>query len=326
MSFKKKSVVFEPFILKFLEKSPIIFCDIGARDDIPEPWRSVENAVKRAIFVVGFEPDPIECEKLNTEFEGKRIYIPFAVWKSAEDVALNLAAVKSTSSIHPPNLEVIKEYEEENWRPRVTESEVIIKAVSLDEVYKEYNDDCDFMKIDTQGSEFEILSGARKLLDESCFGITLETWTKEVHKGQKLTHDIMKLMDENGFELFDVELSAQWKRKVTKQKLFHRKQVIGLDLLYLKKQDKFFENSPPIEKVVRFAVVADLWGCSDYAISILEHAKKLHYGESIIDNLISAILNKRGNQRIKNEFIRSIVYKLGRRFYGSDFVEYPSIH
>ena len=58
----------------------------------------------------------------------------------------------------------------------------------------------DAIKIDTQGHEFEVLSGFGDLL-QHCLGIELEAQFYPLYQGQKLLHDIAALLDAFGLVL-----------------------------------------------------------------------------------------------------------------------------
>ena len=49
----------------------------------------------------------------------------------------------------------------------------IISTHKLDDVLKDY-EASDFIKIDAEGADFEILLGARKQMDKNCLGIQIE--------------------------------------------------------------------------------------------------------------------------------------------------------
>jgi FkbM family methyltransferase len=58
----------------------------------------------------------------------------------------------------------------------------------------------DFLSLDTQGSEYEILLGARDALANSICGLIVEVAFSEVYRGQKRFQDIYDLLDGAGFD------------------------------------------------------------------------------------------------------------------------------
>ena len=57
-----------------------------------------------------------------------------------------------------------------------------------------------FLKIDTQGYELEVLSGAHNTLDRALY-VYIEASFVELYKGSPLAHDVMARMQELGFEV-----------------------------------------------------------------------------------------------------------------------------
>jgi len=44
---------------------PFVICDVGARNFLNEPWKTLSRSNKDTIKIIGFEPDKIECKKLK---------------------------------------------------------------------------------------------------------------------------------------------------------------------------------------------------------------------------------------------------------------------
>ena len=61
----------------------------------------------------------------------------------------------------------------------------------------------DFIKIDTQGSELDILEGSLDFLSRTV-GIEVEMEFVEVYKGQPLFDEVNSFLTRNGFNLFDI--------------------------------------------------------------------------------------------------------------------------
>jgi FkbM family methyltransferase len=57
----------------------------------------------------------------------------------------------------------------------------------------------DFLSLDTQGSEADILDGARRTIDENTVAIVSEVEFQELYEGQPLFHDVAARLEEFGF-------------------------------------------------------------------------------------------------------------------------------
>lgn len=83
---------------------------------------------------------------------------------------------------------------------RVVKS-IDIDIVTLDSILEKNGiQKPDFLSIDTEGSEYEILQGAQELLDKNILGVVVETAFKQLRKDQKLFGDINGLLTASGFE------------------------------------------------------------------------------------------------------------------------------
>ena len=61
-----------------------------------------------------------------------------------------------------------------------------------------------FLKIDTQGYEFQVLQGCQKIL-EKFKGILVEVSLVELYEGQKKWLEIVDLIQSHGFKLWSVD-------------------------------------------------------------------------------------------------------------------------
>ncbi len=269
MSFVERAALFRPEIGHALEEMPLVVVDVGARGRLVEPWGSFAERFPKAITIIGFEPDPEECDRLNRTCEANARYLPYALWEDDRTIPVHIAERASTSSVHPPNFTLLRDYQPKHWQPRQTVKTVEVAAKPLDALLDEATQP-DFIKIDTQGAELQIIRGARTVLREACFGCTLETWTAEVHAGQGLSFEIMAEMHGLGFRLGDLERVALWRRDDERLQA-DRGELIGMDLLYFRDLDAFAE-SQPAPRLIKAALIADVWGFRAMALALLDKA------------------------------------------------------
>jgi FkbM family methyltransferase len=90
-----------------------------------------------------------------------------------------------------------------------------IYSYTLDEIAKKYDKDFDFIKIDTQGSELDILRGGLNTISKSKF-IMIECSTikeKLYNKGSYHIDEIIDFMEKNNFKkYFTVEEHLWWEK------------------------------------------------------------------------------------------------------------------
>lgn len=104
-----------------------------------------------------------------------------------------------------------------------------LPMVTLDSIVKKRNlKNIDFIKLDTQGSELNILKGAKKTILHTEF-ILLETQNLEYNLGAPDTCDVLLFMKNLGFQLFDI----------TEIHHLPTGEMLQVDLLFARNDSKF---------------------------------------------------------------------------------------
>ncbi len=131
-----------------------IFCDIGARYGLEEPWKSYRNLID----VISFEPDQEEFAELDQKIEGQDSVLPYALSNEIHKATLNLTKNRGCSSLYEPNHTFLHRFPDEE---RFTvEKKEAIDATTLDNLYHQsIIRELDFLKMDVQGAELDILQG-----------------------------------------------------------------------------------------------------------------------------------------------------------------------
>lgn len=315
----RNSYLLRPEFSNHHEK-PLAYVDVGARGSLDRPWSLMPS---RSLLVVGFEPDEAECKRLNQEAAIGRCYIPAAIWSKAGQVPFHLAKIRTCSSVYPPNTNLLSPFDQQHTDCRQTDKIISFPAITLDAALAEQKISCDFLKIDTQGAEYDILEGGELSLQRDVLAVLVETWSFEVHQGQKFTSDVMSLMRANGFNLFDVGIAAAWKRKTaSKYKVEGKRQVIGFDLLFLKNVDQLVTQSLPISKFTKLSAIAEIFGFPDYALEVLDSCRGPAETTSMVDEARKIIIQ---NSNRRSSLSQRIIRKLGR-LTGAKVEDYPSLH
>jgi hypothetical protein len=171
------------------------------------------------------------------------------------------------------------------------------RVMTLDHVFKKNQMlTIDFLKLDVQGSELDILKGATDLLKHSLLGAKIEVEFVELYKGQPLFPDIHRFMTDSGFELIDIERAFRKRKEY--QRFLGKGQLVFGNALYFRKLDSFFEMidrgklSEPAEiKIIKLILIAVIYGMHDYAVSLLMRAKKEGYlGEKTAREMFNDIM------------------------------------
>lgn len=257
--------------------------DVGSSFNLFEPFNYIEQAWTKDLHILCFEPNK---ETVVTDSVATRININKALWNQETEISFYVAKEKSKSSVHPPNIQLIDKFLEKDWLDRQTEKKIKLKATTLDSIIKENNFRADFLKIDSQGSEFEILEGSIDSLNKGIFGALLETWSYPFHKNQKLTYEVMELMNQHGYFLADLNKGGYYRRRILDSSSLFVGQIGQIDLLFFETFEKFTSIKRNSDEIIKAACLADLYGMADYGTQILDYYKKF-------DRVISKIVKKR---------------------------------
>jgi len=244
---------------RFLESNQIhlTLVDIGARGEIQKIWNPLKNNIK----FIGFEPDKDAYSVLNSSNKkNKNEYYNVALSERNEEKKLFVTKDPFCSSLYKPNIEKIKIYESQNWKTKTVQHEINISCTKLDYVI---NSCIDYIKIDTQGSELNILKGAEKTLLEQNPIVTCETWCTEVYRNAPMFNHIINYMVSLGYEVFDIETAAAWKYG-NSSRIISRKRKIGFEVMFVKSHSKLNNNDK--ESLIKHSLLLDYLGFRDYAL------------------------------------------------------------
>jgi FkbM family methyltransferase len=146
--------------------------------------------------VIGFEPQPAECAKLNALALPGRRYLPYAIANGMRR-SFYVTNTGMTSSLLKPNLRIAGLFNSLAEYMQVT-AIANVNTVRLDDVAEVRAQGCDLLKIDTQGSEAEILAHAGETL-KSCLVVQTEVEFVQLYEDQPLFADVDQLLRGQGF-------------------------------------------------------------------------------------------------------------------------------
>ncbi len=165
--------------------------DVGAMNLGEEIYAPLLELKRGA--VLGFEPVPEECEKLNAAGTSHR-YLPYAVGDGRRR-RFHICNYPMTSSLFPPNTELLDLYQNLGELVRVVR-EVEVKTVRLDDIPEAR--ETDFLKMDVQGAELDILLGAPVTLTNAVV-VHTEVEFVPLYNGQPLFAEVDQELRRRGF-------------------------------------------------------------------------------------------------------------------------------
>jgi FkbM family methyltransferase len=300
-------------------ETPVVYVDVGAREGIAPPFSYFADD---KLKVVGFEPDPVEAENLKRRFPNREYY-PFAVWSERARRKIYLNKDAATSSLFPPNTEYNSNYEDYHWKNRFVVREVEVQCESLDGMLKEAPD---FIKLDTQGAEYEIIQGARRILQEGAPIVVAETWLRPVYIGQKTADKVIELMASMGYSVFDSEVAAAWRHRTSSKASTGCKQkLIGWELLFVKDAEKILEAKLSEDRFTKLCALLELYGFRDYALFLIE---KSAFDSAYKSKLTSKFeINHTWEQKFDRDFMNNRLFRKIKKTLGfPPPVLYPKLH
>jgi len=244
---------------------------LGLADDYgSQDWRLFAPN----LTIYGFDADQDACDVANANLAARNInwqefHIPLALGKNQEEKTLYVTNQPMCSSLYPPNHEFIRRFAGMMELSGLSFS-VEIETTTLDDFCQaEGVSEIDFLQIDVQGADLDVLQGAETLLSHSGLAIQIEVEFSPLYENQPLFADVDQYLRVRDFSLFGLELS-QWNRSVVTYDLgIGRRQLLWADAFYLRDlvnpKAKFTKTPLTLFKL---ACIADILNFSDYALEL----------------------------------------------------------
>jgi len=187
--------------------SAIKYFEIDLVLDVGANKGQFASSLRRSGFIgkiVSFEPLESAYSELKKASKNDRLWevnSRVAIGDHDGNIEINIAGNSVSSSILP----MLKSHSDVARGSEYVGKESV-NIVKLDTVSKQYLKDAiyPFLKIDTQGYEWQVLDGATEILSRFK-GILCEMSLVELYKGQHLWMDILSRLENEGFTLWSIE-------------------------------------------------------------------------------------------------------------------------
>ena len=202
--------------------------DVGARFGIGYPWNTAKSGNLNVILV---EPDPQEAELLRKHHKGD--ILPYALWSKETELVLNINNSPGTSSVLEPNMSFLCQFDDSQRFE--AKKKITISTKTIDDLDRNSKlTDVDFMKIDVQGAELDVLKGGVNYLKNNLVGLESEVEFSSIYQDQPLFSELeIFVRQELGLELWDIRKNY-WKYSQSRYKNPTKGRLIFGDALFLR--------------------------------------------------------------------------------------------
>ena len=233
------------YLLESNLKKNFTLLDIGAADGVNAKW----NIISKKSNIILVEPHKKSAQRLKN----KGLNVIESVLNSEDNKEVKFYSTKKAtcSSFYKPNFNHLKKFSDSD-RFKIISEEVFVSK-SLDTEIKKFSQP-DFIKIDTEGSELDILKGSNETL-QNVHGLEVECSFNQLREGQPLFNEVRDYLEKKGFIFIDFVTMIRWEKESFS---FHGQPQIT-DALFLKNEEivikKFLSNEINLDDLINYIVV-----------------------------------------------------------------------
>ncbi len=232
---------------------PVTIIDVGA---MLEGKNRFDGLLEKGLArVIGFEPDPTEYQKLKPREDERHAFLPYFVG-NGKSATFHRCRYNGCSSLYRPNRKLLDLFTSlgdpaNGFFEVLSTSEVM--TVRLDDI--EEAKKCDFLKVDVQGAELDVLKGASRTLGHAAV-VELEVEFVPLYEDQPLFAEIDSHMRSHGFLLHkfaDIAGRAMQPFTLDQNPFKPLSQVLWANAVYIKDFTRFDQLSS--DMLLKTAVV-----------------------------------------------------------------------
>ncbi|MEM8780717.1 MAG: FkbM family methyltransferase, partial [Cyanobacteria bacterium P01_G01_bin.49] len=283
-----------------LQDLQFLICIVGSRQLSSTEGRSW-TALEPNLTILGFDADEDACDQDNARLAQQPIswterYIPLALSDKVEEKTLYVTNAVHCSSLYPPNEALLSRFMGMKDGIKL-DFTIDLPTTTLEQFCQDEDiQQIDFLQVDVQGADFDVLKGAGSLLDKTVLGLQIEVEFAKMYQNQPLFPEIDQYCQTQGFALFDLITKDGWCRRPRACSPIFSSQRIGqllwADALYLRdpihNEKSSIWQSPTT--ILKLACIADVLDYPDYAMELLLYLT-LKYGDDQNYNFASEILS-----------------------------------
>ena len=255
-----------PLLTRLLSDAGLRFVDIGGRGGAFLPI----TALARFADYVAFEPDPEEAVRLRDDLSRPDRWrtatvVPAAVGARTGTATLHVTRNPGMSSLLEPDPDIAARFWLAGKFKVVSTAQVPVAP--LDDLARQYGfEDATFIKLDTQGTELDILRSGPNLV-RSVVAIHAEAWFHPFYKHQPLFADLDSYLRGEGFTLFALN-RTMLRRAGHRSEMYSRHVAAWAHCLYLREPDTLTDPQPGAMRKRLLGLLAICIGFHHYDLAI----------------------------------------------------------
>lgn len=266
-------------LLRLLDSSLVVL-DIGCRWGFQDHWKRLGSLVQ----LIGMDADEQEVQSLNNANK-KEEFIPKVLGAKKGYGNLYITQDPAYSSLYLPDDELIRNRPSLNVTNLVSTKTVEISTLD-DWTQKKGISQIDFMKLDVQGAELNVLQGAEKTL-QSVRMLEVKVQFNPLYQGVPLFGNVDQFLRQRGFSLWSIKNFSHYRMsgidlQTNTEKAVHYDyyteqfsgkdgQLYWADAFYVRNEIAC-QTPRPWETALKDACIAKVLGFEDLSTSSLNDA------------------------------------------------------
>jgi len=252
-----------------LLNDPIILVDVGSTGGIESHFEEID----KFLHVITFDPDP---RAITPKTKGKFENYKIALWSKKEMQTLCLTQYPQASSLYQLNEKILSSFLNFPCHKKIGIENIEVNAMQN---ILPQSSHPDFIKIDAEGADLEILKGAEKYLKTSCLGIQTETSFANRHSNAPYFSDIDQYLRKFGYILMQIE-PERWIRKNNIYSAISNPQIIWGNAIYILSIETFLKRISDLPEknrettITKFITILLIHKFHDYAYELCTEALK----------------------------------------------------
>ena len=259
-------------VAEIAKRHPLSYFDIGSRGG----FQSDLHPLAFAVDAVGFEPDPVEFERLKSRAPHpwkSTTFLPHGVSGQTGLQTLYIPTDPQSASLLKHNVAIGEKFDKSQFF-EIERTEDIQTLCLKDAVHKTEFASIDFMKIDIEGAELSVLDSSVEVMND-VLAVKTEVSFVPLRHDQPLATDVDVFLRQVGFEFMDIIEPAHWRRHgysihpyySAETPAYSKAQIMHADHLYFRDPESLGND---ISKLLKLSLVSMALGYFDHALMILE--------------------------------------------------------